>query len=127
MKNKEIIIEESEFDFIRELINTSPIKTDKTYNSTLKRLEKELKSAKVVKNEDMPNDIVRLHSKITIKINPNLIRDFKIVLPEKSNLSENKLSILSPMGLALYGYAVGDEILWQFPSGVTKIKVLKVE
>jgi len=35
--------------------------------------------------------------------------------------------VLAPMGLALFGYAKDDEILWQFPSGLQAIKILKVE
>jgi regulator of nucleoside diphosphate kinase len=31
------------------------------------------------------------------------------------------------MGLALFGYAKDDEIMWQFPSGLQAIKILKVQ
>jgi regulator of nucleoside diphosphate kinase len=127
MKNNELIIEENEFELLKKIINSPQKKTDNVYNQSVRRLEKELKSARILKNEEMPDNIVRINSNITVKIEPNLIRDFKIVFPEKSNISQNKLSILSPMGLALYGYCVNDEISWQFPSGINKLKILKVE
>ncbi|OMQ10472.1 GreA/GreB family elongation factor [[Flexibacter] sp. ATCC 35103] len=127
MKHNELIIEENEFELLKKIINSPQKKTDNVYKQSVRRLENELKSAKILKNEEMPADIVRINSSITVKIEPNLIRDFKIVFPEKSNITQNKLSILSPMALALYGYSVNDEISWQFPSGINKIKILKVQ
>lgn len=47
--------------------------------------------------------------------------------PDKSDIKLNKISILAPMGLALFGYAEQDEILWQFPAGVSAIKIKTVE
>ena len=67
-----------------------------------------------------------MNSTVTVQMPVNVIRNFKIVMPEKSNLEQNKLSVLSPMGLALLGYAANDDILWQFPAGETKITILKV-
>lgn len=127
MKYKELIIEENEFEVIKEKIHSPQHKVDKFYNLSIKRFEKEMALAKIVKNEEIPSDIVRINSKIRVQIDSKVIRDFQIVLPEKSNINQNKLSMLSPMGLALYGYSVDDEISWQFPSGINKIKILKVE
>ena len=31
------------------------------------------------------------------------------------------------MALALFGYAAGDEIVWQFPSGINTIKIIGVK
>ncbi|MCV9928554.1 GreA/GreB family elongation factor [Flavobacterium sp. LS1R49] len=127
MKNNGITIEIKEFELLKDIISTSQINTDKTYNLSIKRLSRELESAKVVPYNKMPLDIVRMNSKVTIQIASNIIKNFQIVIPEKSNLNLNKLSVLSPMGLALYGYSVNDEISWQFPSGINKIKILRVE
>ena len=74
----------------------------------------------------MPDEIVRFNSIVTIQIPNGDEKTFQIVTPEKSDISLNKLSILAPMGLALFGYAVGDEFLWQFPTGMNKIKIQKV-
>lgn len=127
MKYKSLIIEENEFELIKGKIHSPQQKMDKIYHLSIKRFSKEIKSATIVKSEDIPEDIVRINSILSVQINSNLIRDFQIVLPEKSNISQNKLSMLSPMALAIYGYAVHDEITWEFPSGKTKIKILKVE
>lgn len=75
----------------------------------------------------MPDDIVRLNSVVTIKDSYNNIRAFEIVKPDKSDLKANKISILTPMGLALFGYAKNDEIMWRFPLGMQAIRIINVE
>ncbi|QOG04936.1 GreA/GreB family elongation factor [Flavobacterium sp. MDT1-60] len=49
-----------------------------------------------------------------------------MVTPETCNVIQDKLSIQSPIGLAVIEYAANDEILWQFTSGPNKLKTLKV-
>jgi regulator of nucleoside diphosphate kinase len=49
-----------------------------------------------------------------------------LVKPTDRNIKENKISILSPMGSALIGYAQGDEVAWDLPKGKSTIKILNV-
>ena len=126
MKYNQIIIEEKEHELLKNMITAAQNYSDRTYNLSLRRLKKELESAKIVSIHEIPEDVIRMNSTVTVQMPVNVIRNFKIVMPEKSNLEQNKLSVLSPMGLALLGYAANDDILWQFPAGETKITILKV-
>ena len=126
MKYNQIIIEEKEHELLKNMITAAQNYSDRTYNLSLRRLKKELESAKIVSIDEIPEDVIRMNSTVTVQMPANVIRNFTIVMPEKSNLEKNKLSVLSPMGLALLGYAANDEILWQFPAGETKITILKV-
>jgi len=126
MKYNQIIIEEKEHELLKNMITAAQNYSDRTYNLSLRRLKKELESAKIVSIDEIPEDVIRMNSTVTVQMPENVIRNFTIVMPEKSNLEKNKLSVLSPMGLALLGYAATDEILWQFPAGETKITILKV-
>lgn len=127
MKYGSLIVEKREFAVLRRLLVQGPGKEDSIYSTSVAKLSQELKSAETVDEEDMPAEIVRLNSIVTISTPLNKDKTFQLVLPEKSNIAENKLSILAPMGLALFGYAQGDSVLWEFPSGVNKINILKVE
>ena len=100
---------------------------DKTYKASIEKLANELKSATIMDKESMPEEIVRFNSIVTVQMPFGDPKSFQIVTPEKSDISQNRLSILAPMGLALFGYAVSDEIMWQFPSGMNAIKILNVE
>lgn len=126
MKYKQIIIEEKEFEFLKTAITTVQNNSDRTYNISLRRFKKELQLAKIVSITEIPEDVIRMNSTVTVQMQPNMVRDFTIVSPEKSDIKQNKLSVLSPMGLALLGYATNDTILWQFPAGETTIKIIKV-
>lgn len=126
MKYGELIIEKKEFELLRQIISMSQNYKDKSYRLSIEKLLKEMNLAKVVSNAKMPVDVIRLNSEVTISIPGNVQHTYRIVTPEFSDLKQNKISILAPMGLALFGYAIGDEIEWEFPKGISKIQILDV-
>lgn len=126
MKYGEIIIEKKEYELLRQLL-TNTHQKDKTYRASIEKLADELKRAKIMNSDHIPEDIVRFNSIVTIETPFSQAKSYQLVAPEKSDISQNKLSVLAPMGLALFGYAIGDDVLWQFPSGMNSIKILKVE
>lgn len=127
MKYEEIIIEKREYELLKQIISNAEHNKDKTYKASIEKLTNELKSATIVNDKFMPEEIVRFNSVVTIQTPFGEPKTYQIVTPEKSDIAQNKLSILAPMGLALFGYAISDEIMWQFPTGVHAIKILKVE
>ncbi|HET8753294.1 MAG TPA: GreA/GreB family elongation factor [Salinimicrobium sp.] len=127
MKYGEIIVEKREYELLKSIMGMAAYKKDKTYHASLSKLAEELKKAKILKDKDMPEDVVRFNSVVTIQTKYTMEKSYRIVTPEKSNLKENLISVLAPMGLALFGYAKGDEIMWQFPTGMSAIKITDVE
>jgi regulator of nucleoside diphosphate kinase len=127
MKYKKLVIETREFALMKRLLKQSGQNSDHIYQGSVQKLWEEMMFAKMVNDPEMPADVVRLNSIVTIRTPLNKNKVFSLVLPENSNIAENRLSILAPMGLALFGYAKGDSISWEFPSGVNEIKILKVE
>lgn len=89
-------------------------------------MSKKLGYAQILSIYAISEDIIRVNSTVTIQMSSNVVRSFQIVTPGTGNVIHDKLSILSPIGLAVIGYAVNDEILWQFASGLNKLKILKV-
>lgn len=127
MKYGSLIVEKRELSMLRRLLMQAEHKADSIYSASVTKLSAELRSANTVDEAEMPAEVVRLNSIVTINTPHKKDKTFQVVLPEYSNIAENKLSILAPMGLALFGYAQDDQISWEFPSGVNKIKILKVE
>ena len=87
------------------------------------------------KNESLPFDEgygIQLSTnsiKILNEINFNKIESENIFNPKSVDffdIRNNKISILAPMGLALFGYAEGDAIDWRFPVGDSSIDIIKV-
>ncbi|QED37699.1 GreA/GreB family elongation factor [Antarcticibacterium arcticum] len=126
MKYGEIIVEKKEFALLRNIMGMAHYHKDDSYKTSIEKLNDELKSARVVHRRDLPEDVIRFNSTVTIQTAFDVKKSYQIVTPEKSNIKLNKISVLAPMGLALFGYAQGDEILWKFPVGESFIKILEV-
>ena len=87
----------------------------------------ELKKAKLVSKDEFPANVVRLNS--TVRIKPkdkDYVMELMIVTPDKADIKERKISILSPIGTALIGFRQGENIRWQVPSGKKTFTILEV-
>ncbi|WP_413997675.1 GreA/GreB family elongation factor [Flavobacterium sp. W1B] len=126
MKYGQLIVDEKEHALLMRNMESSRSQEDKIYRDSIKKLKLELQTAKIMKETKMPEDVIRYNSIVTIRTPFNTQSSYQIVTPEKSNIQQNKISILSPMGLALFGYAKGDRIVWQFPSGTNEIEIVGV-
>ncbi|MGO1752473.1 MAG: GreA/GreB family elongation factor, partial [Psychroflexus sp.] len=127
MKYETIIIEEDELNILKRIMSMSRYLNDKSYKASISHLYAELEKVKVVNEEDMPKDVIRFNSIVTFETPFSKNQTYQVVTPEKSDIKNNKISVLAPMGLALFGYAKGDEITWEFPSGENTIKITDVK
>lgn len=123
MKYGSLIIEKKEFVILKRLINLSGNFKDAVEKRSVYKLSKELETAIIQDGDEIPDDVIRFNSEITIRANDNWKYTFKLVLPTESDVSKHKISILSPMGTAVIGYAEDDKILWEFPQGMKTIKI----
>jgi len=126
MKYGALIIERSEFDILKELLALSRHYKDEIYKASVSKLQEQMLTAKILKSNKIPEDNIRLNSTVTIKSEFDVDRTYKIVTPDNADLRDQKVSILAPLGLALFGHAEGDEIMWKFPVGERIIKIVKV-
>lgn len=127
MKYGNITIEKKDFVYLKSIIKVAGFENNKETRDSLKKLEIELNDAIVVEQSEMPSDVIRFNSKVTLLINGDRRIEIQLVKPAFKDLANNKISILTPMGSALIGYAKNDMVLWQFPSGLKKITILNVE
>jgi len=77
----------------------------------LNNLAQELDAATIVSPEEVPEDLVTLHTRMKLEF-PDSYRTIscQIVLPTELNLSAARVSVLSPLGTALIGRRVGDDV-----------------
>jgi regulator of nucleoside diphosphate kinase len=92
------------------------------------QLAAELQNAVVVKPQCIPPDVVTMNSRVRFEDkSTGEIRDVTIVFPKDADGSAGKVSVLSTVGMALLGLAVGRSVLWPFPDGTTReLLVLKL-
>lgn len=92
------------------------------------RLASELRNALQVRKRVLPEDVVTVNRKVTIKdLSQNKEEEYIFVGVAEAKPKKNKHSILSDMALATVGYKVGDVIEWPFRDGERRIEILKVE
>jgi len=120
---KKLIINRLDAERIRQ--NISKFKSGKPYSvSDIERLVEELNRAIVMAPEEIPSDIITMHSVVKVKyVNNDKSVTIQLVYPEEANVKENKVSIFVPIATALLGYKKGDIINWRIPGGKVKIKV----
>lgn len=90
-------------------------------------LEMEIKKAKVVDRRELPTDVVRLNSTVTVKEEKeNRIIELTLVTPEKANIKQRFVSIMSPIGTALIGFRKGQQVKWKVPAGKKTFTIMEV-
>jgi regulator of nucleoside diphosphate kinase len=81
----------------------------------------------VVGASEVPRDVVTLSSRVRIRdLASGEIAIDTLVSPEEANISRNRISVLAPIGTAIFGYSAGDVIEWKVPGGTRKLRIEEV-
>ena len=124
METTQLILTKNDFELLQTHLKLSAKLSD--FNK--KKLVQELKTAKVLKPEDMPDDVVSENSNVQIEdIESGQQYNFILVNPNKADLKSNKLSVLAPIGVALLGYGPGVEVDWEMPNGLRTFRIMNVK
>jgi len=126
MKYGSLILEKKEYVYIKRILNISGYSGDHEIQKSLTKFSEELKTAHILDEEEMPDDVVRLNSMVTVQSGNDWEKTLQIVQPSEKDMKTSKISILTPMGAALFGYSTEDSITWQFPNGVKELKIVEV-
>ena len=91
------------------------------------QLEAELERARVTPLRDVPEDVVVMNSEFEYEdVATGQRRRLQLVYPHEADPDTSRVSILAPLGCALLGLRVGQEIDWHMPGGLRRIRVLAV-
>ena len=121
MKEDVILMTERDYLRIKHILSFQ--------NSTeFETLEIELDRAKIVEECEIPTGLVKMNTKFKFEvINDKKEMVITIVYPEEANFAEGKVSVLAPLGSALIGLQLNQEINWKFPDGkIKRLKILEV-
>lgn len=93
----------------------------------ISELEVMIANAKIME-EDVSTELVHLGSVVTIQsaLNGSELT-FKITGFAQANPAEGKISDESPVGKALIGHKVGDDVEVEAPRGIMSYKILSIE
>ena len=126
MKNRKIYITGKDKTKLKKLFSST-----KGFRNgdlkTVRDLLSELNRAEVINDGNIEEAIITMNSTVLVEdIETKKDYTYTIVYPEDANSSENKISILAPIGTALLGFKAGDIIDWEVPAGKRKLRVKRI-
>lgn len=77
----------------------------------------ELERARVMSDDQVAGDIIRMGSAATYEIETGEVRTVTLVYPGDADIAAGKISILTPIGVALLGLAPGQTMTWHARDG----------
>ena len=90
-------------------------------------LEAELGRARLVAPDEVPADVVTMDSDVTYEdVATGATRTVRVVYPRDADPGRGWISVLAPLGSALLGLQVGQEIDWHLPRGVRRLRIVAV-
>ncbi|HWJ38592.1 MAG TPA: GreA/GreB family elongation factor [Sphingomicrobium sp.] len=111
-----------------DLIATLALQSERRQPLVAAMLLEEIERAELHDPETMPPNHARLNSYVSfVDERMGQMREVQLVLPADANIAEGRISILTPMGAALYGLADGACIDWPDLDGNERpIRVIRV-
>lgn len=91
------------------------------------QLENTLRNASVIDESDISSDVVSIGSRVTVydyEFEEEVT--YSIVGSTEADPMNFKISNESPVGSALLGHKVDDEVVAQVPNGMSKFKILEI-
>ncbi|SER46930.1 regulator of nucleoside diphosphate kinase [Nitrosomonas sp. Nm51] len=125
MKSRpEIVLSSLDSERLYDLIESLP----KNSVPGIEELEQELNRAEIVEPTEMPQNIVTMNSTVRFFVESTKQEfELKLVYPKNMDSNGKNISILAPVGSAMLGLSVGDEIEWPKPGGgVLKVKIAEI-
>lgn len=124
VNNHPLSISTEDHSRLRLLVNSL---SSSSRSETLRTLREELDRATVLDPKAMPSDVVRMNDRVEIEdLGTGEIEEYTLVFPDRANVEQRRLSVLAPIGTAVLGFAAGDEVNWNTPGGVRRLKIRRV-
>ena len=90
-------------------------------------LEEKLSCARIIENEDIAADEVRVGAAVRLKdLDSGKELEYTIVCAVEADYDKGKISIASPVGKNLLGHKEQDTMEIKIPAGILRYKILKI-
>jgi regulator of nucleoside diphosphate kinase len=90
-------------------------------------LDWELHRATIVEQRRVAPDVVTMNSEVVYEdFATGGRRTIRLVYPKDADASRGRISVLAPIGCALLGLRVGQDIEWQLPAGRRHVFVVEI-
>lgn len=125
MRNRQVVVTRRDAARLRALL--SSYAGSARDDGHLDELALEIERAVVLEPEKVPADVVTMHARVRVlDLATGERREVVLVYPQESDIAANRVSVLAPLGTALLGYREGDEVEWQMPGGLRRLRIESV-
>jgi regulator of nucleoside diphosphate kinase len=90
-------------------------------------LSNKFKAARMLPQERISRSVITMNSRVLLKEMSNgREAEITITYPQDADTRDRKVSVFSPIGVALLGRQVGDVVSWKIPNGLGQFQIIKV-
>jgi len=122
---------------IHRALQMGDLRENSEYHSALDRqqfvkarigqLQKQLKDLALVDLSTLPKDRVALGSTVSlVDAESGKTMAYELVIPDMADFAKGLVSVTSPIGKALVGHRVGDEVTIKTPGGTREYEIVKL-
>jgi transcription elongation factor GreB len=85
-----------------------------------------LESAQRVEPTEQPQDVVLFGARVLVEDEDGEMHHFHIVGEDEADITQQKVSYVSPIAKALIGRKVGDQVTWHRPAGKMTLEIIEI-
>jgi len=122
---------------IRKAVELGDLRENSEYKSALERqqfvqarlsqLRQRLSKLSQIDVTQIPVDKVGLGSRVIVECQETTVKEtYFLVFTDAENFDEGHVTLASPIGKALMGKAVGDNVLLKLPARVRRLRILEL-
>ncbi|HEY6562751.1 MAG TPA: nucleoside diphosphate kinase regulator [Polyangiaceae bacterium] len=112
-----ILVTQSDFGRLQDYFSA---KHDGISDFVMDSVDEELARAQIIPPEKAPPTLVTMNSRVVFEnVHTRRRREVTLVYPEDADTARGRISVFSPVGSALLGLSVGQEIQWGLPNGTS--------
>ncbi len=127
MKEETIIMTWPDHARLTELVEEQRHMNQGADSKAFQRLRRELERAQLVTAKDIPTDVVTMDSQVQVfdlEMGDRYV--FTLSWPYQQKTADDRINVLAPLGMALLGSRVGQQIEWPVPDGTCRLLVEEV-
>lgn len=122
-----LLLESNEFLTIKGYLEQSLGLEDYIHGELLAQLVENIQHAVVVDEHSMPDDVVRLHTHVTLESSTGAKHTFQLVPPKDADREKGKYSVVGAMGCSIIGLSKGDTLIYGIPGHATIFRIVEVD
>ncbi len=127
MKYGSLVLEKKDFVMLRRYQHLNHYIEDYAHKDALDNRAENMSNALIYDLEDMPDDVIRMYSYVSVSCESGWRETFQLVLPYEDDIESDKVSVKSTLGASVIGLSEGDAIKYGLPGDILTLKIGKVK